>query len=305
MTSPSPDAGPRNPARASLWIALSSALFALMAACVKLAAEHYHAMEIVFYRGLVGVVLLGLAMRWRRDTLATPHPWAHGWRSAVGVTSLALWFYAIGGLPLSTATTLNYMSGIWIAAFLMGAAMLNREAIDWRLSATVLTGFLGVLLVLRPTVNDEQAWHALAGLMSGLCAAFALLQVASLGRLGEPESRTVFYFSLGSMVFGALAMLAVGASTHTMGGVGLLFAVGALSALAQMAMTRAFSRGSALLNAALQYLGIVFAVLFGLLLFGEKPDALSLAGIGVIIASGITATWLRLRKAPDTALEER
>jgi S-adenosylmethionine uptake transporter len=294
-----------NPARASLWIALSSALFALMAACVKQAAEQYHPMEIVFYRGLVGVVLLGMAMRWRGDTVATPHPWAHGWRSAIGVTSLALWFYAISGLPLSTATTLNYMSGIWIAVFLMGAAMLNRQAIDWRLSATVLTGFLGVILILRPTIQSEQAWHAMGGLMSGLCAGFALLQVASLGRLGEPESRTVFYFSLGSMVAGALSMLVVGASPHTWAGAGLLLAVGGLSALAQMAMTRAFARGSALLNAALQYLGIVFSVLFGLLLFGEKPDVLSLLGIAVIIGSGIAATWLRLRQVPDTALEER
>lgn len=294
-----------NPARASLWIALSSALFALMAACVKQASVQYHPMEIVFYRGLVGVVLLGMAMRWRGETLATRHPWAHGWRSAIGVTSLALWFFAIGGLPLSTATTLNYMSGIWIAVFLMGAAMVNRQAIDWRLSATVVTGFLGVILILRPTVQSDQAWHAMGGLMSGLCAGFALLQVASLGRLGEPESRTVFYFSLGSMVAGAAAMLMLGASAHTWAGAGLLLAVGGLSALAQMAMTRAFSRGSALLNAALQYLGIVFSVLFGLLLFDERPDVLSLAGIAVIIGSGITATWLRLRQVPDTALEER
>lgn len=298
-------APPRASALASLWIALSSALFALMAACVKLAAEHYHAMEIVFYRGLVGMVLIGLAMRWRGERVATPHGWAHAWRSIIGVTSLSLWFYSIGGLPLSTATTLNYMSGIWIAAFLMGAAMLNRQMIDWRLSATVLTGFAGVLLILRPTINEQQAWHALMGLMSGLCAGFALLQVASLGRLGEPDSRTVFYFSVGSALFGGVAMLVVGVHAHTLVGVLLLLAVGSLAALAQMAMTRAFSRGSALLNAALQYLGIVFAVLFGLLLFGEVPDALSLLGIGVIIASGVTATWLRMRQVPGTALEER
>src|SRR5690606_24628639 len=115
----------------------------------------------------------------------------------IGVTALSLWFYAIGGLPLATAVTLNYMSSIWMALFLIGGAvMMGRSRVDWRLFATVLIGFAGVALVLRPTVEREQLWHGLVGLLSGMISAMAYLQLAALGRAGEPEYRTVFYFSV-------------------------------------------------------------------------------------------------------------
>src|SRR5687767_10408057 len=102
----------------------ASFLFALMGVCVKLAAAQYSAGELVFYRSLVGLVLMASVMRWKGIAWRTPVPAMHFWRSASGTTALCLWFYAIVGLPLATAMTLNYMSSVWIALFLIGGAVL-------------------------------------------------------------------------------------------------------------------------------------------------------------------------------------
>ena len=186
------------------WLmAIASFLFATMGVCVKLASAEYASGEIVFYRGLTGAAMMLALARWKRGTVATTVPSMHFWRSVCGVISLCMWFYAIGNLPLATAMTLNYMSSVWMALFLIGGAIaLGTSRVDGRLIATVLVGFAGVAMILRPTIADEQLWHGLIGLLSGVVAATAYLQVAALGRIGEPEYRIVFWFSLGGVVRG-------------------------------------------------------------------------------------------------------
>lgn len=281
---------------APLLMLLAALLFSTMGVCVKLASAYYGTGEIVLYRSIVGVLfILGLA-RLRGGSLRTAVPGMHFWRSLTGVCSLVLWFYSIGKLPLATAITLNYMSSVWMALFLIGGAvMLGSARIDPRLVATVLVGFVGVALVLQPTIEREQFQGALAGLTSGLGAAMAYLQVTALGRAGEPEYRVVFYFSLGGIAIGALLTLAGGAHAHTAVGVALLLATGVLATVAQMMMTRAYAIGRTLSNASLQYLGIVFSFLFGVLIFDDPVTLVALAGMALIIGAGLAATRLRQR----------
>jgi S-adenosylmethionine uptake transporter len=275
-------------------------LFAVMGVCVKWASAQYSAGELVFYRSLVGALFIAAVARMRGNSLRTAMPAMHFWRSASGVCSLTLWFYALGGLPLATAMTLNYMSSVWMALFLLGGAVLLGAArVDGRLVATVLTGFAGVALVLRPTLEQQQLWHGLAGLLSGLVAALAYLQVTALGRAGEPEERIVFYFSIGGLIVGALWMLLQGANAHTPGGLGLLLAIGLLATIAQMMMTRAYRIGRTLSNASLQYLGIVFSFAFGVLLFNDPVTGMALVGMALIIVAGLAATLLRSRQQHD------
>ncbi|MBX3618689.1 MAG: DMT family transporter [Rhizobacter sp.] len=279
---------------------MASFLFATMSVCVKLASELYATGEIVFYRGMVGAIVLAV-VTWRRGgTLRTPVPAMHFWRSLSGVLALGLWFYAIGNLPLATAMTLNYMSSVWMALFLIGGAvMLGTGRVDGRLIATVLLGFVGVALILRPTIEQNQLWHGLIGLLSGMLAATAYLQVTSLGRAGEPVYRIVFYFSLGGALLGLASTLASGGlHAHTWKGAGLLFAVGALATAAQMMMTRAYGTGKPLVNASLQYLGIAFSFVYGALLFHDKITWMAVLGICFIVCSGLAATLLRSHSAP-------
>ena len=277
-------------------IVIASLLFATMGVCVKLASADYNAGEIAFYRSLTGAVLMLAFARARRGTLATKVPAMHFWRSLSGVTALVLWFYAIGNLPLATAMTLNYMSSVWMALFLLGGAVaLGTSRVDGRLIATVLAGFAGVALILRPTIAEQQLWHGLMGLISGVIAATAYLQVTALGRIGEPEYRIVFYFSVAGIVAGAAVMAFAGVHGHSLRGALLLLGVGVLATTAQLMMTRAYSTGRPLVNASLQYLGIAFSFAYGVLLFGDKVTPLAVAGMLLIVAAGLSATLLRSR----------
>ena len=290
------------------WLVVAATfLFASMGVCVKLASAHYSAGEIVLYRGAVGAVLIAVLSRARRVSLATPVPAMHLWRSVIGVCSLWLWFYAISGLPIATAMTLNYLSSVWIALFLIGGAVLLGAArVDARFVATVLVGFAGVALVLRPTFEEHQLWHGLSGLLSGLLAAMAYLQVTALGRAGEPELRVVFYFSVGSVASGAAFAAWNGMQGHTPAGVALLLAVGVLATVAQLLLTRAYSIGRMLVNASLQYLGIAFAFVYGVLLFGDRVTWMGALGMVLIVAAGVAASVLRAKSAvpPDAASAE-
>jgi S-adenosylmethionine uptake transporter len=278
---------------------VASLLFATMSVCVKLASTQYGAGEVVFYRGLVGAAAIVLLQRARGGTLRTPVPGMQAGRSVAGVLAMCLWFHALSGLPLATATTLNYMSSVWMALFLIGGAvMFGARRVEGLLVVAVLLGFAGVALVLRPSLDESQFWHALSGLLSGVLAALAYLQITALGRAGEPEERTVFYFNLGSMVIGGALMLWQGMGTHTWRGAGLLLAIGVLAVAAQMLMTRAYTVGSTLANAVLQYLGILFAYVYGVLLFGEVITATAAVGVGLIVAAGLMTSRVRAR-APE------
>ena len=282
----------------------ASLLFALMGACVKWASEHYNTGELVLYRSLTGLLIMAAVMRWRGIRLRSAVPGLHLWRSLAGSVSLCMWFYAMGGLPLATAMTLNAMSSIWIALFLMvGMLLLKPASSSWpeaRLVAAVLTGFGGVALLLQPTLAQDQLWHGLIGLGSGLIAALAYLQVAALGRLGEPGERVVLYFSAIGMTLGAVLALASGGfNAHTVEGLGWLLAIGLLATIAQWMLTLAYGSGSTLGMAALQYLGIAFSFVLGLLLFGDPLTPTSVLGMVLIVGAGIVANLLRPRSRPQ------
>ena len=170
---------------------------------------------------MTGALLMLLFARWKGGSVATKVPAMHFWRSLSGVIALSLWFYSLGKLPLATAMTLNYMSSVWMAMFLVGGAvMLGNARVDGRLIGTVLLGFAGVALILRPTIAEQQLWHGLMGLLSGMISATAYLQVTALGRAGEPEYRIVFYFSIGGICAGLLTTLFSGElHSHTWSGV--------------------------------------------------------------------------------------
>ena len=296
----------------ALWMLAASLFFATMAVCVKFASAHFHASELLFWRGLIGIVVMGLWARSQRTPLATRYPGMHGWRSLIGVLSLGAWFYAIAGLPLATAMTLNYMSSVWIAAFLVGGSLIawnprSGAPLPGRqgaLAMTVLAGFAGVVLMLRPSMAQHQVFAGLVGLLSGLLSAFAYLQVMALGKLGEPEVRTVFYFAAGSTLAGAAGMAVGGISPWDWGSALWLLPLGLFASLGQWCMTRAYSHGATLVVANLQYSGIVFGAVYSLLLFGDRIPPAGWAGMGLIVASGIAATVLRARAAPDAPAEE-
>jgi S-adenosylmethionine uptake transporter len=288
---------------------LAAFFFATMGVGIKIASASFNTFELVFYRGLVSVLFMAIVMLSRGRSLRTPVPMMHAWRSMIGVLSLGAWFFCIARLPLATAMTLNYMSGIWVAAFIVGGAILYGQSGQRQgpLLLTVLSGFVGVVLMLRPTIDQNQVFAGLIGLLSGMAAALAYLQVTALGRVGEPEDRTVFYFALATVVAGAAGLLFTGFSPWaqvTWQAAAWLVPIGLLASLGQWCMTRAYSQGATLVVANLQYSGIVFATLYSVLLFDDQIPLIGWLGMILIVASGIAATVLRTHVLPNTPAEE-
>ncbi|MEY3125672.1 MAG: hypothetical protein RLZZ573_2192 [Pseudomonadota bacterium] len=292
----------------ALWMVLASFMFATMAVGIKFASHSFQTAELVFYRGLVSVIFMAVVVRARGASLRTPVPLMHLWRSGIGVLSLGSWFYAIAHLPLATAMTLNYMSGVWVAAFIVGGALLyGQPERQGPLLGTVLLGFVGVVMTLRPTIDHDQLFAGVVGLLSGMGAALAYMQVTALGRIGEPEERTVFYFSVGTTVVGAVGMLFADVTPWSevrAQDAAWVIPIGILASLGQWAMTRAYRKGATLVVASMQYSGIVFAAIYSLALFGDHISPLGWAGIAVIVFSGVLATILRSRAMPNTPPEE-
>lgn len=276
-------------------VIVATVLFATMGMAVKFASANYGTGEIVFYRGIVGVAIMVLLMQRRGVTLRTGLPAMHFRRSLTGVCALGLWFYAVAELPLSTAVTLLYTSPVWMAALLIGSSILHGSGrVDIRLACAVLVGFGGAVCILQPTMKQDQLWAGLMGLLSGLLTGMAYLQVTALGKAGEPETRVVFYFSVLSIGAGVLITpFAGGWHGHTLQGLGMLLAVGLLATLAQLSITLAFARGRILVNGSLQYLSVVWAYVYGMLLFDDAVTGIALLGMGLITMAGIAAAWLR------------
>ena len=279
-----------------------------MALGIKYASSSFSTAELVFYRGLVSVVFMAVVVRARGVSMRSPVPMMHLWRTVFGVFALSLWFYAIAILPLATAMTLNYMSGVWVAAFVVGGAVFyGNSSRQGPLMLAVLMGFVGVVMTLRPTLDQNQLFAGLVGLVSGISAAMAYLQITSLGKAGEPEERTVFYFSIGTTLIGAVAMLFHDATPWSQlywQDAAWVVLVGVCATLGQWCMTRAYRKGATLVVASMQYSGIVFASLYGLVLFGDYIPIMGWCGIALIVVSGIVATLLRARALPHTPAED-
>ncbi len=258
--------------------------FAVMGALVKIGAQKFSAAELVFYRSAFGLITIWLFIAGKKLPLSTPHLRKHLSRSLVGFASLVLFFYAIAHLPLATAITLNYTSPLFLAAIM---PFLLHEKPKGRLIIALIIGFIGVTLLLKPTF-DKDSWGAgVVGLLSGVGAAIAYVNVKQLGQLQEPDWRTVYYFTLVSSIGAGLWMLfdtfhAVSWNdVITIGGLGLS------ATLAQLAMTRAYRTGKTLVVASLAYTTIVFASLISLLLWQEYLGIDAWLAIGLIVSSGL------------------
>ncbi|MFZ6800611.1 DMT family transporter [Undibacterium sp. Di24W] len=292
----------------ALWMLVATFLFSLMGVCVKLASETYSTAEIVTYRGAIGVIGIYFIMRWQNGTLRSTMVTGHIWRGIFGVLSLWLWFYSISKLPLSLSVTLSYMSSIWVAVILFVTSWWKNRGKDVvhlppNLVMSILLGFVGVVMLLRPTIRVEQLPDSLIALCSGFVAALAYIQVRQMGVAGEPEYRVVFYFSLVCTVMGILGQflhfnalsetqLAAHVNHHLFDprGIALLLGVGILAMIAQLAMTRSYRLGNPLVAANLQYVGIVFTSTLDLWIWKVNLSWISWLGIAVILSSGMIAS---------------
>lgn len=275
--------------------------FALMSGVVKRAAHWFSGEELVFYRSVFAFLLIAMPLMWRHrragpGVLAGAHLGLHLRRGLVGFLALATFFHALVHLPMSMAVTLNYASPLFLA-LMMPWQLKERPSLPQY--AAVALGFLGVALLLRPWATPASDLGAgLIGLFSGVLAALAYVNVRKLGRLQEPEWRTVFWFSAVCVVGAGGLATATGWHELHLENLPWLMLLGLLATLGQLAMTRAYRTGRTAVVASFAFSTVLFSAFLERLLFDENMPITAWAGMAVIVLAGIWAAQLSFGEKP-------
>jgi drug/metabolite transporter (DMT)-like permease len=285
---------------------LAAGCFSIMSALLKAAGDAgVAAPEMLFWRATFGLpVVLGWVMLGPGlAALSTRRPLAHVGRTALGITSILFTFQALILLPLAEAVAIGFTAPIF--ATILSAALLGEEVGRYRWAAVAI-GFLGVVIVMRPGGSSEAV--PLIGAVVALVSAFGTASVTvTIRQIGTTENvaAIVFWFFAGSALVGG-ALLTVWGQWHGPATVALLAGGGVAGGFAQIAMTSSLRLAPVAVLSPFDYLQMVGALLLGWLLLASTPTVNTLAGAGLIAASGLFTAWrehCRRRERPVPATQ--
>jgi drug/metabolite transporter (DMT)-like permease len=285
MAAPSPD-------RLLLAVTLrliSVALFASMNALIKLSEARGATLgEILFFRqfGAACLMMVVLVSGPGLATVRTARFGAHLLRAGMGLTAMTFTFTAILMLPLAESTTIGFTMPIF--ATILGAVIL-REPTGWHRWAAVVTGFIGVLIVTQPGSGHFPILGALSGLIAAMTTASVSILLRQIART-ENTTTTVFWFSTLSLVPLGIVYAFVW-QPHAPIVWMLLMGVGLVGGVAQLAMTGAIRFGPVSVVVPMDYSSLLWATLYGWLLFDMLPTPATWIGAPIIIASGLYIVW--------------
>ncbi|MET0270393.1 MAG: DMT family transporter [Sphingomonas sp.] len=295
MAFPTPPARPAERRIAGIALRLAAvASFAVMAAAIKLAAERgVSLVELVFARNLFSLPVvsawIALGPGWR--AVRTKRPAAHLVRAAIGLGSMSLTFLALTLLPLADATTIGFSAPLFATLL---SALILRETVGRHRWLAVAIGFVGVGIAMRPGGSALPA----AGLLVAVVAALANGGVTiTLRQIGATEgvAATVFWFTVACLVAsGLVAPFFLGA--HDAATWGLLAAMGFSGGLAQIFNTGSLRLAPVAVVVPFDYFQLLWAVLLGWALWRMPPSGATLAGGGLIVASGLYTLWREQRR---------
>ncbi|MGB8841942.1 MAG: DMT family transporter [Aliidongia sp.] len=268
------------PMRALCWAAAAALTFSLMGLLAKDLGQRYSPIEVAFFRSSFGLLpLLPIFLANGFGALRTARPMQHLFRGLVGVTGMFLGFYAVARLPLATSTAISFTAPLYM---IFMAVLFLGEQVRWRRWSATVVGFIGVVVIVRPfdgTINSAE----LLALASAFISSIAITLVKKLSGT-EPSVTIVFYLSLIATTCSAIPTYFV---WQTPGGLDLLrfLLTGLAGGTGQILITQAYFEGEATMVAPVDYLRLLFAILFGYLEFGEVPTRYTMIGSAVIIGS--------------------
>lgn len=289
----------------ALVIRLGAALvLSLMLVFVKLLGESgVHLLEILFWRQAVTIPILGAWFYFsgRMLLLETGRLALHGKRAAFGFIGMVLNFGGVLLLPLAEATTFGFTSAIW--AVILSAILLQEKVGPYRWAAVFL-GFAGVIVIAQPGGGNIPLLGAAVSLGAAFMIALISIQIRDLGKTENPLT-IVFYFSAFTTPILALSMPFV-AQGHTAYQWALLGGLALFGILGQFLLTAALRLGSVATVIVMDYSALIWAILFGWVIFDQLPPAATGLGAPLIIAAGITIAWrehhlAKIRRAEHAA----
>src|SRR3954471_15129965 len=256
-------------------------MFSFGDALGKVLVAHYPVSELLLLRAAVPLAIL-LALIWRQRA-ALPRlerPGLQLLRMMLSTAEVAAFFVAVVYLPLADVITYYLACPIFVTAL---SAIILREQVGWRRWSAVVVGFCGVLIALQPSAQTV-SWPALIAL--GGSFSFAVLMIVTRSLRATPDivlAATQFSgtFSVG-LVLAPFAWRAPGLPD-----LGLFVFAGCISIVALLCTNRSLKLAPASVVVPYQYAMIVWAVLFGYLVFGDVPQVATLAGAAIIIGAGL------------------
>ncbi len=270
--------------RGALWLLVSSVIFTFVGVIAKQLGTRLDSFQVGFFRALAAALIaLPFLMRAGTQSFKSKRPWLQLLRAVAGAISIAVNFYAYIHLPLADVTSLSFSRNLFViplAMFFLG------EIVGWRRAAATIVGFIGVLIMLRPTVSIEPA--AIGAVGGAFCLAIAAISVKVLARTDSLATLLFYSGVCGAILLAVPAALAWQAPTPQEWL--LLILMGLFAVTAQGCFIRAFAVGEATALAPMDYIRLLFAGLAGYVFFSDVPDIWTFAGSAVIIASTLYIT---------------
>ncbi|NOX70581.1 MAG: DMT family transporter [Gammaproteobacteria bacterium] len=267
-------------------------LFAIMIMLAKLLSANHSVIEIAFYRNLIGSVpfLFLIFALGRRDILKlNTKPLLVGLRAVLGTASLVLTFYAYSLMPLADTAALLFASSLFIPVL---AVLILKESVGLYRWSAVVAGFVGVIVMVRPT-GDVFVFGIAVALCTALLHAILQIILRYLGRFESPETISFYFFTVGAAVTAiAMPFVAVSPSLRE---VPLLLGVGLSGAAAQWLLSVAYKNAPAAVVTVFNYTSIIWATLFGWMIWNEWPLPAVITGASIVIASNVLIIWRESR----------
>jgi drug/metabolite transporter (DMT)-like permease len=279
--------------------------FSLMAAIARWLGDAYPLGQIVFFRASFALLPIAGLMFFSKTSLAelaTERPLAHVLRSIAGVGAMFSYFAALAYLPLADVTAIGFASPLFVVA--LAAVVLGEHVHVYRWSA-VAVGFVGVLIMVSPHLQQSEAGTPIVGLVCAFAAAiFTAFAMVAIRRMSATESAIAIalYFQLTCMSV-SLATLPFAWVTPNARDLTLLVLIGIMGGFGQLFMTNSFRFAQASMLANFDYAAMVWAILFGWLFFSELPASAVYLGAAIVIASGAFIAWRERQLGIERAAE--
>lgn len=256
--------------------------FSIMVGLIRTATEQVHPFEVAFFRNLFALAFLApWLLRTRFHGLTTGRLKLHGVRAIVGLVAMLTWFSALASLPLAEAVSLSFTAPLFAT---VGAALFLGEFVRKRRWSATIVGFLGVLVILRPGL-DQVPPAALLVLVSALAGAISALVIKVLSRTQAP-GEIVAYLAIFLTPLSFVAALPYW-TWPSWPMLGVMFLAGGCGTLGHLAFARAMRAADASAMIPFDYLRLPLVALIGYLFFSEAMDAISWLGALIIIGSSI------------------
>ena len=269
----------------------SSLLFSVMNALVKEVSAVLPSSEIVFFRSIIGTVLIYLLMVRERVPFSREDVPMLLLRGTMGALYLVCYFYTIAHIPLADASILAHMSPFFV---ILVSAFFLKERVSGRVVGLLGVVVVGALLIVKPIHYSSYSWYSMVGLLSAMFAAGASVAIRQLSARHHTYEIVFYFLAVATLVAVPLMwkdfVMPSGRAWIFLGAIGVVSLVG------QVFLTRAFTHESAAVVAVTRYIGIVFNAGWGWLFWRETPDGYTIAG-GVLIVFACIALS-RAQKAP-------